>query len=135
MENKEIEKGISVKKVSYYKVFLWALFNRIRDDIDDDNDKVPKAELVLPDPEDFGEGDYVTRDGSDIHFVEKYDDNWGNMRVVCIIAPSTDWTKPGEYEDNLVTKYCRCNRHFLPFAKKEHEKLKKMFPNGWVCGY
>ena len=90
------------------------------------------GEIERPAPDDFKQGDYVTRDGTDIHYVEKYDSQWRTLRAVCIIAPSTDWAKPGEMEDNMIDRYCRCNRHFLTFAKAEHKKLKKLFPDGWV---
>jgi hypothetical protein len=75
-------------------------------------------------------GDYVTRGSWDIQYVEHVDEDC--IRVVCIIPPDTDWIRAGQYEDNLTQKYSHINRHYLRFAKAEHEKLKAKFPNGWI---
>lgn len=81
----------------------------------------------------FTAGDYVTRDGTDIHFVLEHNDDL--VKVVCIVSPSQDWTKPGQVEDNLTRRYSRINRHFLRFARNEHDRLKKIFTDGYVYEY
>ncbi len=87
------------------------------------------GEIVDVDGGDFGMGDYVTRDGTDIQFVEEYEP--GIMTVVCIVPPSDNWIQRAEVECNLPRRYSRINKHFLEFAKSEHEKLKQRYPDGW----
>ena len=80
-------------------------------------------------------GDYVTRGSWDIQYVESMNGTFETadmIRAVCIVPPDSDWCKPGEYEDNLRIRYHHINRHYLKFAKAEHEKLKKLFPDGWI---
>lgn len=50
-------------------------------------------------------GDMVTRDGTDIHRVTREDDGYGCIRVECVVAPKSGWTKVGDTEDNLAGRY------------------------------
>ncbi len=86
-------------------------------------------EIMETDRDKFRAGDYVTRDGDDIHFVEEYDCDL--IKVVCIVPPNSDYIAPGEIENNLTRRYFKINKHFLKFAQSEHEILKKRYPDGW----
>lgn len=64
-------------------------------------------------------GDYVTREGTDIHRVIKVDesgvlssnkelmDPLTTITVVCVVAPKTGWTKVGKIEDNILRRYSK----------------------------
>ncbi len=88
-------------------------------------------EIMDTDRSKFRAGDYVTRDGDDIHYVEKDDDGWSNIKVVCIVPADSGYMAPGETEDNLKRRYFKINKHFLKFARAEHEILKQRYPDGW----
>jgi hypothetical protein len=91
-----------------------------------------RVEVLNVDPDIFGVGDFVSRDGSDIHYVEGMNEAGDLVDVVCIVAPSSDWTEPGQWESNLFRRYSRINRHLLPFARSEHSRLKEIFTSGWL---
>lgn len=52
----------------------------------------------------FAVGDYVTRDGTDIHRVV---DAWGGdtIKVVCVRAPKHAWCRVGDEETNMARRY------------------------------
>lgn len=88
-----------------------------------------EGELLKREPGYFTVGDYVSRDGTDIHYVVELDSDL--ITVVCIIAPADKWVKPGELEDNLTRRYNLIDKTLIPKAKKAHEMLKLRFPDGW----
>ena len=55
----------------------------------------------------FAEGDYVTRDGTDVHRCTNLCDVGDTADFVCIVAPRSGWTTVGEVESNLTRRYSR----------------------------
>lgn len=56
----------------------------------------------------FAVGDFVTRDGSDVHVVESIDDDdsaYDTFTVRCVKAPASGWIDVGETEFNLMRRY------------------------------
>lgn len=96
-------------------------------------DKPLQGEIIRREPDDFKAGDFVTRDGTDIHFV--LDREWESVDVVCIVPNNLDYWVPGELELNIARRYSNINHHFLPFAKSEFEKVKLKFPAEWFTTY
>jgi hypothetical protein len=58
---------------------------------------------------DFYEGDYVTRDGTDVHFVTNMSLDGHSANFVCVVAPDSGWAKVGEIEPNLCKRYSSVN--------------------------
>ncbi len=77
----------------------------------------------------YGKGDFVTRIGEDIHYVLEYSDQWANGHFICIVPDGGDIYNRGEVESNLTRRYSKINKYFLPFAKKELEFIKTLFPH------
>jgi hypothetical protein len=97
------------------------------------NLKIPglEGEIIERAADDYDTGDYVSRDGTDIHYVEEGNSRASLITAVCIIPPAADWIKAGEVERNIPQRYCRINKHMVQIAKREYEKLKLQFPNGF----
>lgn len=55
----------------------------------------------------FAEGDYVTRDGTDVQLVKDMDDDGDTATFVCVVAPKDGWCQVGEEEFNLCRRYNR----------------------------
>ncbi|MGF6347942.1 hypothetical protein [Variovorax sp. W2I14] len=55
----------------------------------------------------FAEGDYVTRDGTDVHRCTNLCDAGDSADFVCVVAPQSGWTTAGEVESNLTRRYSR----------------------------
>lgn len=89
------------------------------------------GDLLYKDADDFKTGDFVTRDGSDIHYVLLDQGNDSLLHVVCVVPPNTDWCSAGEFEANLRRRYTNISRHYIPFAKIEFDKIKSNFPAEW----
>ena len=67
----------------------------------------------------FAEGDYVTRDGSDVQFVKDMDEDGYCATFVCVVAPASGWCAVCEDEFNLCSRYSRVDyRPNVP-----HERL------------
>lgn len=59
--------------------------------------------VSLPPEHEFKEGDYATRDGTDVQLVTYANDRYADFR--CIKAPRTGWIGVGEVEHNGQWKY------------------------------
>jgi len=55
----------------------------------------------------FAEGDYVSRDGSDVHLVTEMTADGFAATFICVVAPASGWCTVGEREFNLCRRYSR----------------------------
>lgn len=73
------------------------------------NPPVPVAQALegewIPSDRPFRVGDYVSRDGTDVHRVVYLQDDFQCGEFECVIAPATGWIKVGETEFNLTRRY------------------------------
>jgi len=75
-------------------------------------------------------GDFVTRDGTDVHFVLSLDSDL--VKVVCVVEPNDKWAKPGELENNLTRRYTKIiDADLLVAAKTTYQSLIELHPAGW----
>lgn len=63
----------------------------------------------LSDAGGFAEGDYVTRDGTDVQLVKDMSECGDLATFVCVVAPTDGWCEVGEEEVNLCRRYSRVN--------------------------
>ena len=56
-------------------------------------------------PPEFSNGDFVTRDGTDVHQVRNMDDDGFCADFVCVAAPASGWCSVGDIEVNLCRRY------------------------------
>lgn len=61
----------------------------------------------LPSDRPLKVGDFVTRDGSDVHRVLSLNEDGQTGDFECIVAPSGKWISVGETEFNLTRRYQR----------------------------
>lgn len=52
-------------------------------------------------------GDYVSRDGTDVHLVQSLDSDAYHGSFVCVVRPSSGWCAVGEVEPNVCRRYSR----------------------------
>lgn len=55
----------------------------------------------------FAEGDYVTRDGTDVHLCTNLNESGDLADFLCVVPPADGWTTIGEVEANLTRRYTR----------------------------
>lgn len=58
-------------------------------------------------PIDHTEGDYVTRDGTDVHQLTRMGHCGDHGDYTCIVAPATGWCAVGEVEHNMARRYTK----------------------------
>lgn len=77
----------------------------------------------------FQVGDLVTRDGTDVHFIDSHNGcdiyEPDMLEVVCIIEPENKWIKVGEKESNLARRYQYLDQERNEYALSEAKKLLK----------
>lgn len=58
-------------------------------------------------PIDHTQGDYVTRDGTDVHQLTRMGHCGDHGDYTCIVAPATGWCAVGDVEHNMARRYSK----------------------------
>jgi hypothetical protein len=58
-------------------------------------------------PIDHSQGDYVTRDGTDVHQLTRMGHCGDHGDYTCIVAPATGWCAVGDVEHNMARRYSK----------------------------
>lgn len=83
-------------------------------------------------PPNFADGDFVTRDGTDVHQVRDMTEDGFAADFVCLKAPASGWCAVGDVEHNLYRRYQKAEWP-LPSVPVRPAGTPQTNPEGWAA--